>query len=152
LDTKIGIAEQTRAGTAGGIREVAAVRRAARRGNWRLVAEIGAWDQVGRNDSVPTTLFVRMETLARSNGQIAALEQVKDVGGGVRHVEGAWGEVNRLQRIHTSGTQEQFADARPSVQVPAPRPSPERSSPSARAKRPVRSACTEPSAIRTSAS
>ena len=30
----------------------------------------------------------------------------------------AWGEVNRLQRIRTSGTQERFDDAKPSVPVP----------------------------------
>jgi penicillin amidase len=30
----------------------------------------------------------------------------------------AWGEINRLQRIHTSGTQEKFDDAKPSVPVP----------------------------------
>jgi acyl-homoserine-lactone acylase len=84
-----------------------------------LVSTIAAWDQVGRNDSVATTLFVRMETLARTTSQIAALEQVKtalESAFGTWKV--AWGEVNRLQRIHTSGTQEQFSDARPSVPVP----------------------------------
>lgn len=30
----------------------------------------------------------------------------------------AWGEINRLQRIHTSGTMERFDDAKPSVPVP----------------------------------
>ncbi|MCU1238718.1 MAG: Penicillin amidase, partial [Candidatus Solibacter sp.] len=84
-----------------------------------LVASIAAWDQIGRNDSVPTTLFVRMETLARTTTQLAALEQVKaslESAFGTWKV--AWGEVNRLQRIHSSGTQEQFSDARPSVPVP----------------------------------
>ena len=84
-----------------------------------LVAEIAAWDQVGRNDSVATTFFVRMETLARHTGQIAALEQVKaalEAAFGTWKV--AWGDVNRLQRVHSSGTEEQFSDARPSVPVP----------------------------------
>jgi acyl-homoserine-lactone acylase len=30
----------------------------------------------------------------------------------------AWGDVNRLQGIHTSGAQEQFDDAKPSAPVP----------------------------------
>jgi penicillin amidase len=84
-----------------------------------LLSTIAAWDQVGRNDSVATTLFVRMETLARNSGQVAALEQVKtalEAAFGTWRVP--WGEVNRLQRVHSSGTQEQFSDARPSVPVP----------------------------------
>jgi penicillin amidase len=119
LDSKIGIAEQR-------VPELLAAYaklqqsdapRAARLEP--LVEAIGAWDQVGRNDSVPTTLFVRMETLARTIGQIAALEQVRNsLEGAFGTWRVAWGEVNRLQHIHTSGTQEQFADARPSVQVP----------------------------------
>jgi penicillin amidase len=83
------------------------------------VAELRNWDQVGRNDSVATTLFVRTATLSRSGGQIAALEQVKaalEAAFGTWRV--AWGEVNRLQRVHSSGTEEQFSDARPSVPVP----------------------------------
>ncbi len=86
-----------------------------------LVNEIRNWNQVGSNDSVATTLFVRMETLARANGQgqIRALEQVKaalEASFGTWKV--AWGEVNRLQRVHSSGTEEQFSDTRPSVPVP----------------------------------
>ena len=30
----------------------------------------------------------------------------------------AWGEINRLQRVHTSGTQEPFSDEKPSLPVP----------------------------------
>jgi len=92
-----------------------------------LVAALAAWDQVGRIDSVAATLFVRMETRAielRRNRtadpylSITALEYVKaalEADFGAWQV--AWGEVNRLQRIHTSGTQEPFADARPSLPV-----------------------------------
>ena len=86
-----------------------------------LVEEIRNWDQVGRHDSVATTLFVRMEALARSSGQsqLAALEQVKAaLEGAFGTWRVAWGDVNRLQRIHSSGTEEQFSDARPSVPVP----------------------------------
>ena len=86
------------------------------------------WDQVGRHDSVGATLFVRMEMratdLRRGNAGdplllVTALEQAK---GGLEAVHGtwkvAWGEVNRMQRIHTSGTEENFSDDKPSVPVP----------------------------------
>jgi penicillin amidase len=86
-----------------------------------LVATLAEWDQVARNESVAATLLVRM--VMRENAgaadPITALEQVKS---GLESVWGtwrvAWGDANRLQRVHTSGTQEQFSDARPSVPVP----------------------------------
>jgi acyl-homoserine-lactone acylase len=86
-----------------------------------LVDVIRQWDQVGRNDSVATTLFVRWEDARRSAGSepLATLARVKE------SLEGAfgtwrvpWGDVNRLQRVHTSGTQELFSDDRPSAPVP----------------------------------
>jgi acyl-homoserine lactone acylase PvdQ len=88
------------------------------------IAVLQAWDQVGRNDSVGATLFVRWETLARApvSGRyplIAALEQTKaslEAAFGTWRVP--WGEINRLQRVHSSGTEEPFSDARPSVPVP----------------------------------
>ena len=128
LDSKVGLAatripellsvykqlEQADAPRAGSLRE--------------LVGVLKDWDQVGRHDSVATTLFVRMETravgLRRSDSSsdpyllITALEQAKS---GLEEVHGtwrvAWGEVNRLQRVHTSGTQEPFSDDKPSVPV-----------------------------------
>jgi acyl-homoserine-lactone acylase len=89
-----------------------------------LIAALKEWDQVARNDSVPTTLFVRMEARARANpgapdASIAALEKVKaelEAAFGTWRVP--WGDLNRLQRVHTSGTQEPFRDDRPSVPVP----------------------------------
>jgi acyl-homoserine lactone acylase PvdQ len=118
LDTKIGIAA---ARVPELLTEFAKLTQADAAKVADLVNEIRTWNQVGRNDSVATTLFVRMETLARANGQgqIRALEQVKaalEASFGTWKV--AWGEVNRLQRVHTSGTEEQFSDARPSVPVP----------------------------------
>jgi penicillin amidase len=93
-----------------------------------LVTTLADWDQVGRHDSVPATLLVRMETRATDLRRtaandpyllVSALEQAKS---GLESVWGTWrvpwGDVNRLQRIHTSGTQEQFSDDRPSVPVP----------------------------------
>uniref|UniRef100_Q02BF5 Penicillin amidase n=1 Tax=Solibacter usitatus (strain Ellin6076) TaxID=234267 RepID=Q02BF5_SOLUE len=116
LDTKIGIAAQRVPEL---LAEFAKLPPADAAKVADLVAEIRDWDQVGRNDSVATTLFVRTATLARSGGQIAALEQVKaalEAAWGTWKVP--WGDVNRLQRVHTSGTEEQFSDARPSVPVP----------------------------------
>lgn len=89
-----------------------------------LVAVLKEWDQLGRNDSVATTLFVRTETRARATPEApdalaAALERVKaelESAFGTWRVP--WGEINRLQRVHTSGTLEQFRDDRPSVPVP----------------------------------
>jgi penicillin amidase len=86
-----------------------------------LVETLRKWDQVGRNDSVATTLFVRWEDARRSGAAdpLAALTQVKS---SLETVWGtwrvAWGEVNRLQRVHTSGTLEPFSDDQPSVPVP----------------------------------
>jgi len=93
-----------------------------------LVAELKAWDQVGRIDSIPTTLFVRMEMRAMELRRTAkddpyllatALEQAR---AGLGEAWGKWrvpwGDVNRLQRIHTSGTEENFSDDKPSVPVP----------------------------------
>lgn len=86
------------------------------------------WDQVSRNDSIAAAVFLSMAARAnalRTSGstdphlQFTALEQ------GLANLQRsfgtwrvAWGEVNRLQRVHTSGTQEPFSDAKPSVQVP----------------------------------
>jgi penicillin amidase len=119
LDTKIGIAAQRVPAL---LAEFAKLKetepaRAARLAE--LVQTIAQWDQVGRNDSVAATLFVRMALAAREHSQITALEQVKaalEAAFGTWKV--AWGEVNRLQRVHTSGTEEQFSDARASVPVP----------------------------------
>jgi acyl-homoserine lactone acylase PvdQ len=85
-----------------------------------LMAALEQWDQVGRIDSVATTLFVRTEEMRRAGAQpMDALERVK---GNLQAAWGtwqvAWGEVNRLERIHTSGTQEPFSDSKTSLPVP----------------------------------
>jgi acyl-homoserine lactone acylase PvdQ len=92
-----------------------------------LVGLLREWDQVGRHESVATTLFVRMEIrateLRRNDANnphflVAALEQAKS---GLEGLQGTWrvpwGEVNRLQRVHSSGTEEPFSDDKPSVPV-----------------------------------
>ena len=89
-----------------------------------LITALQQWDQIARNDSIPTTLLVRTETRARANADrpnalIEALEKVKaelEAAFGTWRVP--WGELNRLQRVHTSGTEEPFRDDRPSVPVP----------------------------------
>jgi penicillin amidase len=85
-----------------------------------LLDVLERWDQVGRNDSVATTLFVLTELRRRTvPDPMTALEQVKsqlETAWGTWQVP--WGEMNRLQRVHTSGTLEPYSDARPSVPIP----------------------------------
>jgi penicillin amidase len=115
LDSKIGIAEQ-------GVKELLAAYQAKEDPALApLIDVLRQWDGVGRIDSVATTLFVRWEAARRgaTKDPLAALAQVKanlETAWGTWRV--AWGEVNRLQRVHTSGTQEPFSDARPSVPIP----------------------------------
>jgi penicillin amidase len=81
-----------------------------------LVEELRRWDQVARVDSIPATLFVLS---GAANSPLDGLEQVKaslEQQWGTWRV--AWGEINRLQRVHTSGVQEPFDDGKPSVAVP----------------------------------
>ncbi len=112
------------------------------------IAVLKSWDYDGKIDSVPTTLFMLyFEQLQRINrerteqpaddaplapsplgeqlnkidsaAKIMAFERVlndlqKDYG----KWQVAWGEINRLQRIHSSGTLEKFDDAKSSVPVP----------------------------------
>src|SRR5262249_266725 len=80
-----------------------------------MVEELRRWGQGARIDSIPTTLFV----LGANNDAIPGLEPVKarlEKDWGTWRV--AWGDINRLQRVHSSGTQEPFSDDRPSVPVP----------------------------------
>jgi acyl-homoserine-lactone acylase len=117
-----------------------------------LLDVLERWDQVGRNDSVATTLFVLTELRRRTTPDpLAALEQVKqqlEANWGTWQVP--WGETNRLQRVHTSGSLEPYSDARPSVPVPgAPSITGTIMTFGAR-EIPGQSACTERSAIATS--
>ncbi len=92
------------------------------------VAELLKWDHVGRIDSVAATLFITMEqravVLRRTAPDdpyllVTALEQAAE---GLQKQFGTWrvpwGEINRMQRVHTSGTQEPFRDDKPSLPVP----------------------------------
>jgi len=127
LDTRIGLAATRIPELLSAYQQLEQSDAARAKGVNELVAILKAWDQVGSHDSVAATLFVRMETRAielRRNSRndpyllVTALEQAKSeletVNGGWRV---PWGEVNRLQRIHTSGTEESFRDDKPSVPV-----------------------------------
>lgn len=88
------------------------------------IHELRAWDRVSTVESVPMTLFLLwLERMRRPGAdtaafaRTAALEQViarLERDWGTQRVP--WGEVNRLQRIHTSGEGE-FDDAGPSLPV-----------------------------------
>ena len=112
------------------------------------IAVLKSWDYDSLIDSVPTTLFMLyFEQLQRVNreriaqrtdtaplvpttlgeqlnkidatAKIAAFEKaLNDLQNDYGKWQVAWGEINRLQRIHSSGTQEKFDDAKPSVPVP----------------------------------
>ncbi|HLG13469.1 MAG TPA: penicillin acylase family protein [Blastocatellia bacterium] len=90
------------------------------------IAELKAWDHVSTIDSKAMTLFAlayeAVPRLARANPsdpwlRIRALEEAitaleRDFG----TWRVAWGEINRLQRVHTGG-EEPFSDARQSLPV-----------------------------------
>lgn len=112
------------------------------------ITALKSWDYDSRIDSVPTTLFMLyFEQLQRASreraaqqtddaptaptmlgeqlnkidaaAKIAAFERaLNDLQKDYGKWQVAWGEINRLQRIHSSGTQEKFDDAKPSVPVP----------------------------------
>jgi penicillin amidase len=88
------------------------------------VAELRSWDRVSTIDSQAMTLFAF--SFERATGirdaapwpKIRALEAVID---NLKRTwstwQVPWGEINRLQRVHTSG-RELFSDIRPSLAVP----------------------------------
>jgi penicillin amidase len=112
------------------------------------VAALKAWDYESRIDSVPTTLFMLyFEQLQRLNREqrtrqsdddqsvpTTLVEQLNKINAAAKLTafekvlnelqndfgkwQVAWGEINRLQRIHTSGTLEKFDDMKSSVPVP----------------------------------
>ena len=86
--------------------------------------ELADWDRVARIDSVPTTLFLLMQERL-SGGSFAqekfpTLRALEAVMNDLEKTFGtwrvAWGEINRLQRVHTSGD-EPFSDERQSWPV-----------------------------------
>ncbi|MGH9840375.1 MAG: penicillin acylase family protein [Blastocatellia bacterium] len=81
--------------------------------------ELADWKFVARTDSVPTTLFVLThEKLKNKNDDpLQKLEEtMRDLEKDFGTWRVAWGEINRLQRVHTSGD-EPFSDERPSLPV-----------------------------------
>jgi acyl-homoserine lactone acylase PvdQ len=125
LDSKVGIAAARVPEFVTAYRHLHGVDDARRVQIASLVATLETWDQIGRNESVATTLFVLAQVRrAATPDPIAALEQVKaqlEAAWGTWQVP--WGEINRLQRVHTSGALEPYSDDRPSVPVPgAPSP------------------------------
>jgi len=112
------------------------------------MAALKSWDYDSRVDSVPTTLFMLyFEQLQRVNRERAARqaddnqpapmtlgEQLNKIDSGAKITafekvlselkndfgkwQVDWGEINRLQRIHTSGTMEKFDDTKLSISVP----------------------------------
>ncbi len=117
LDSKIGIAATRIPEILSAYESLLQANAARAAGLKDMVDELRAWDHVGRVNSVATTLFVR--ALAHDDKDpLAGLEHVRDTltkEWGTWRV--AWGELNRLQRIHTSGTEQAFSDHRPSVPV-----------------------------------
>ncbi|MBA3634632.1 MAG: penicillin acylase family protein [Acidobacteria bacterium] len=112
------------------------------------ISVLKSWDYTSRIDSVGTTLFmlyfeqlqrVNRERSARQTENSTAVptmlsEQLKTIDAAAKATafetvinelqkdfgkwQIEWGEINRLQRIHSSGTLEKFDDAKPSLPVP----------------------------------
>ena len=112
------------------------------------IAVLKSWDFKSRIDSVPTTLFMlyfeQLQGINRDRARrqpndipntpislaeqlnkidptakVKAFEQaLEDLDRDFGNWRVAWGEINRLQRVHTSGTQEKFDDSKLSVPVP----------------------------------
>jgi acyl-homoserine-lactone acylase len=88
-----------------------------------------SWDGVSKFDSVAMTIFslwaytrtlAQVQALTRSNPSpdVAVLEMtIADLARSWGTWKVAWGEVARIQRIHTSGSLEMFSDDRPSLPV-----------------------------------
>lgn len=91
-----------------------------------VVAELKSWDHASTVESRAMTLFERWTEVLADMRQakdeaplirVRALERtVADLNRDFGTWRVAWGEVNRLQRVHTSGD-EPFSDARPSLPV-----------------------------------
>jgi acyl-homoserine lactone acylase PvdQ len=93
------------------------------------ITMLKSWNGVSTIDSVPMTVFTlwfytslqpQAQAMTKENPypKIAVLEYILDEltrSWGTWKV--AWGEINRIQRVHTSGNQEPFSDDRPSLPV-----------------------------------
>jgi acyl-homoserine-lactone acylase len=93
------------------------------------VAGLKSWNGVSAIDSVPMTVFTlwfytslqpQAQAMTKDNPypKIAVLEYVLgDIAKSWGTWKVAWGEINRIQRVHTSGNQEPFSDDKPSLPV-----------------------------------
>lgn len=86
-----------------------------------VVEELTEWDHRGRFDSVAMTLYVRWAEKHAANPRRDPVEKLEEVVADHEKAFGkwrvAWGDVNRSQRVHTSGELETFSDAKPSVPI-----------------------------------
>jgi acyl-homoserine-lactone acylase len=93
------------------------------------VAALKSWNGVSAIDSVPMTVFTlwfytwlqpQAQTMTKDNPypKIAVLEYVLgDLAKNWGTWKVAWGDISRIQRVHTSGNQEPFSDDKPSLPV-----------------------------------
>ncbi|MGE0130400.1 MAG: penicillin acylase family protein [Blastocatellales bacterium] len=93
------------------------------------VAALKSWNGVSAIDSVPMTVFTlwfytslqpQAQAMTKGNPypKVAVLEYVLgDIAKSWGTWKVAWGEINRIQRIHTSGNQEPFNDGKTSLPV-----------------------------------
>ncbi len=93
------------------------------------VAMVKSWNGVSTIESVPMTVFTlwyytstqaAAKRMVKDNPypKIAVLEYVLgDLTKNWGNWKVAWGEINRIQRVHTSGSIEPFSDARPSFPI-----------------------------------
>lgn len=88
------------------------------------VEALRGWDGIAREDSPATTLFVewfdRYRRADADTGEFPRIRALEAAVAGLRAVWDTalvpWGEINRLQRVHTSG-REPFDDSAPSIPV-----------------------------------
>lgn len=89
-----------------------------------VLLELKGWDQIATVDSIGATLFILARERANADREgdpkfrgLTALERVvADLERNFGTWRVQWGEINRLQRVHTSGN-EAFDDANPSLPV-----------------------------------
>ncbi len=93
----------------------------------KAIAELKAWNGVSTIESKAMTLFAlwfekKMQaTEAERQNPYPLLGFLEAVMSELEQQHGtwqiAWGEINRIQRVHTSGTLEPFSDSKPSLPV-----------------------------------
>lgn len=93
------------------------------------IAALKSWNGVSAIDSVPMTVFTlwfytslqpQAQAMTKNNPypKVAVLEYaLDDIARSWGTWKVAWGEINRIQRVHTSGSLEPFSDEKPSLPV-----------------------------------